>query len=166
MVALHFALLFSVAAMVLLIGSGALSEDGASDSPAMVAGNLLMHLVLAYTVVGFFQPLVAELSLRQLPTLRETEDFRVLLRAVSVSTAVIWALVAYAGPVVSLIRSPFGTRCNLALGAGYLMLMALLAHFFGVAMELQDNIEGKSSSHWLFLRLLFLPVNWFAHSPG
>jgi len=67
-VTLYFALLLSVASMVLLIASGAVSEDGACDSPALVAGDLLMYLGLAYTVSGFFQPLVTDLSLRQLPT--------------------------------------------------------------------------------------------------
>ena len=42
-VTLYFALLLSVASMVLLIASGAVSEDGACDSPALVAGDLLMY---------------------------------------------------------------------------------------------------------------------------
>jgi hypothetical protein len=148
--------------MVLLIASGALSEDGACDSPALVAGDLLMYLGLAYTVSGFFQPLVTDLSLRQLPTSGETEEFRRLLRAVSVSTAVVWMLAAYAGPIVSLLRSPFGASRNAALAASYLLLMVVLAHFIGLASELQSNLEGRTATDWPVLRLLFIPIDWFA----
>lgn len=165
-VALYFALLLSVAAMILLICSGALSEDGACDNPAMVAGDLLMYLGLAYTCLGFFQPLVADISVRHLPTLRETEEFRQLLRVVSISTAVIWILAAFVGPVVSLLRSPFGLRYNLALGAGYLVLVMSLAHFIGVATELQSMLEDQPFSNWPLLRLIFMPVDWFAPMAG
>ena len=163
-VALHFALLLSVAAMVLLIGSGALSEDGACDSPAMIAGDLLMYLGLAYTVVGFFQPLMSDITLRHLPTLRETEEFRQLLHVISIGTAVIWTLAAYGGPIVSLLRSPFPLRCNLALGAGHLVLIIVLAHFLGEATQLQSALEGRPTSNWPLLRLVFIPIDWFPSS--
>ena len=159
---LYFALLLSVAAMILLIGSGALSEDGACDPPALVAGDLLMYLGLAYTVSGFFQPLMTDLSERHLPTLRETEVFQVLLQAVAVGTACVWMLAAYVGPIVSLLRAPYGRLQNAMIATGYLLLMVVLAYFIGLASDLQSDIEGRPASDWPVLRLLFLPIDWFA----
>jgi hypothetical protein len=162
MVALHFALLLSVSAMVLFVASGTLSEEGACDSPAVIVGDLLMYLGLAYSVVGFFQPLVAEIAARQLPTAGETADFRILIQAISVSTAIAWALTAYVGPIVSLLRSPFSMLRNAAMGAGYLLLMVVLAYFWGVASELQSSLEGRPTTEWPGLRLIFMPIDWLA----
>lgn len=159
-IALHFALLLTVAAMVLLIASATLSEDGACDSPSIVGGDLLMYLGLSYTLVGFFQPLLVELALRQLPTSRETHEFKQLLRTISLFAAVAWILAAYVGPIISLLRSPFGTRWSVTLGAGYLILMVALAHNMSIAAELQSELEGDTTSRWTLIRLLFLPVDW------
>jgi len=40
--------------------------------------------------------------------------------------------------------------------------MVLLAHFIGLASELQSDIEGRTATDWPVLRLLFLPIDWFA----
>lgn len=159
-IALHFALLLSIAAMILLLASGAMSEHGACDSPAFVAGDLLMFLGLSYTLVGFFQPLLTELSMRQLPTPQETEQFQILLRTISYMTAVAWALAAYVGPFVSLLRSPFGKVWNVTLGVSYFLLTVMLAHFIGVAFELQLRLEHEPVSQWPILQLFFLPLEW------
>ncbi|MCV6825058.1 MULTISPECIES: hypothetical protein [Halocynthiibacter] len=159
-IALHFALLLSVAAMVALLASSAMSGDGACDSPAFVAGDLLMFLGLSYTLVAFFQPLLTELSTRQLPTPQDTEKFQLLFRTISYMAAVTWALAAYVGPIVSLLRSPFGKVWNVALGVSYLLLMVMLAHFIGIAFELQLRLEHEYVSQWPVLQLFFLPLEW------
>ena len=162
MVALYFALLLSISAMVLFIVSGKLSDDGICDSSAVIAGDLLMYLGLAYGLVGFFQPIINDLSAHELPSAEETAAYKSLLTLISNGTAVVWTLVAFVGPGVSLVRSPFSFRRNVALGVGYLILMMVLGHFWGIASELQASLENKPVTAWPWIRTFFMPIDWLA----
>ena len=86
-----------------------------------------MYLGLAHTLAGFFAPLSTSIEIfaAQLPD--QASSIYILHMAAMITGGVGWFLATYAGPVVSLLRSPFDRRVNMALGAAYLALLLVLS---------------------------------------
>jgi hypothetical protein len=125
--ALFMALGLSLIALVAYIISSAFDEVGYCTHWSLVAGDLLMYLGLAHTLAGFFAPLSTSIEIfaAQLPD--QASSIYILHMAAMITGGVGWFLATYAGPVVSLLRSPFDRRVNMALGVAYLALLLVLS---------------------------------------
>ena len=126
-IALLMALALSLTALAAFIMSGALDEVGVCTHWSLVAGDLLMYLGLAYTVAGFFAPVGVALDTFAAKISVPVSEIAILRAALTVAGGVAWFLATYAGPVVSLLRSPFSRRTNIALGVAYLIGLVTLA---------------------------------------
>jgi hypothetical protein len=72
-----------------------------------------------------------------------------------------WFLSVYVGPIVSLLRSPFGWRSTATIGILYLVLLLATAHVTGQALMLQRSIAGVSmASPPTLLDELAQPLRW------
>ena len=126
-IALLMALALSLTALLAFIMSGALNEVGFCTHWSLVAGDLLMYLGLAHTVAGFFAPLDVAIDTFAANISDRASQIAILRAALSVAGGVAWFLATYAGPVVSLLRSPFDRRTNMALAAAYLIVLITLS---------------------------------------
>ena len=125
--ALLMALALSFCALMAFIISSSLDEVGVCTHWSLVAGDLLMYLGLAHTVAGFFAPLGVTIDTLAANIPVGTSQIAILNAALSVAGGTAWFLATYAGPVVSLLRSPFDRRTNIALGVAYLVLLIALS---------------------------------------
>jgi hypothetical protein len=58
---------------------------------------------------------------------RAESEISILHAALSVAGGAAWFLATYAGPIVSLLRSPFSRRTNIVLGVAYLVSLIMLS---------------------------------------
>ena len=142
-IALLMALALSLAALVAFIMSCALDEVGVCTHWSLIAGDLLMYLGLAHTVAGFFAPLGAAIDTLAANISAGTSEVAILRAALSIAGGAPWFLATYAGPVVSLLRSPFPRRTNIALGVAYLVLLIALCwvNFQAISLEAKGQID-------------------------
>ena len=80
--------------------------------PLQFEGQRMCGLV--YTVAGFFAPLAVSIDMFGAKLANHAAEVSILQRATVVAGGAAWFLATYAGPVVSLVRSPFGRRTNIA----------------------------------------------------
>ncbi len=159
--ALFMALALSFIAMVAFIVSGALDEVGVCTLWSLVAGDLLMYLGLGHTVAGFFAPLAVSIDMFGAKLANNAAEVSILQRATVVAGGAAWFLATYAGPVVSLVRSPFGRRTNIALGIAYLVLLLTLSWVSSHAVRLELAGSGDESGLIIgILRELVQPLRW------
>jgi hypothetical protein len=142
-IALLMALALSLAALVAFIMSCALDEVGVCTHWSLITGDLLMYLGLAHTVAGFFAPLDVAIDTLAANISAGTSEVAILRAALSIAGGVPWFLATYAGPVVSLLRSPFPRRTNIALGVAYLVLLIALCwvNFQAISLEAKGQID-------------------------
>ena len=160
-IALLMALALSLTALAAFIMSGALDEVGVCTHWSLVAGDLLMYLGLAYTVAGFFAPVGVALDTFAAKISVPVSEIAILRAALTVAGGVAWFLATYAGPVVSLLRSPFSRRTNIALGATYLIVLITLAWVNSQAVSLEA--AGPVDEPGLIVRVLkelVQPLRW------
>jgi hypothetical protein len=159
--ALLMALALSLCALVAFIISGSLDEVGVCTHWSLVAGDLLMYLGLAHTVAGFFAPLGVSISVFATNFPHSASEISILHAALSVAGGAAWFLAIYAGPAVSLARSPFDRRTNICLGIAYLLLMLVLAWVTLQAVRIEE-MGLDHPPNWIvgMLRGLVQPLRW------
>lgn len=159
--ALLMALALSLTALATFIMSCALDEVGVCTHWSLVAGDLLMYLGLAHTVAGFFAPMGVAIDIFAAKISAPASQVAILRAALTVAGGVAWFLAIYAGPVVSLLRSPFDRRTNIALGVAYLVLLVALCWVNLQAVSLET--AGTADETGLImgiLRELVQPFRW------
>ena len=149
--ALFLGLALSLAAMVCFIASNALDREGTCNHWSLLAGDLLMYLALAQTVAGFFGAFTSELDQVALADPQEARLYARVVGAIDLAGGIAWAMAIYLGPVVSLLRSPYGRRITGGLGLAYLVLVLLVGQVWATALILEVQrpvLEGTIRS-WL-----------------
>ena len=122
-VALYMALAISLIALLTFIISCALDEVGICNHWTLVACDLLMYLGLAHTVAGYFAPLATSIEFVAANLPAQAAGISILHAAAIISGGTGWFLAIYAGPTISLLRSPFPPRTNIALGIAYIIVL-------------------------------------------
>jgi hypothetical protein len=158
--ALFLGMALSFIAMVSLIASCSIDRDGVCDHWSLLAGDLLMYLALAQTVVGFFGAFHSEFERVALPDPEQAQLFALTSSAMDVFGGIAWALAIYLGPLVSLLRSPFGWRITVALALAYLGLLLLVARVWTMALQLEAQRSDPESPLASWLYGLVAPLVW------
>jgi hypothetical protein len=160
-IALLMALALSLCALVALIVSSSIDELGVCTHWSLVGGDLLMYLGLAYTVAGFFAPMGVAIDTFAAKISARASAVAILRAAVSVTGGTAWFLATYAGPAVSLRRSPFPRRTNIALGVAYLVLLLTLSWVNSQAVVVETaGTAGETGLILGILRELVQPFRW------
>ena len=160
-ISLLMALALSLTALVAFIMSSALDEVGVCTHWSLVAGDLLMYLGLAYRVAGFFAPLGVAIDSFGANISAGTSEVVVLRAALSVAGGAAWFLATYAGPVVSLLRSPFPRRTNISLGVAYLFLLLALSWVNAQAAQIEAISSGNAPGLLISILIeLVQPLRW------
>ena len=158
---LFMALALSLIAIVALMTSAEFDETGVCTHWSLVAGDLLMYLALAHTVAGFFHPLAVSIDTFAGKLPDKAAQLSTIKSVMIVAGGTGWFLAVYVGPLVSLLRSPFKRRINIALGIAYLLL--LLALCWGTAQTVQVEAAFAAEEPGLIfsiLRELIQPLRW------
>ena len=144
--ALFIGLGLSLIALVVFIMSSTFDEVGYCTHWSLVAGDLLMYLALAHTVAGFFSPLSTSFEIFGTKLPAQALEINILHTAILVTGGVAWFSAIYAGPVVSLLRSPFRRRINMRLGVAYiaLLLMVSWVNFQSAKLNTLETVETLS----------------------
>jgi hypothetical protein len=159
--ALFMALALSLIALVAFIMSSAFDEVGVCTHWTLVAGDLLMYLGLAHTVAGFFAPLTESIKIFSANLPGQVSEIATLHTASLVAGGVLWFLATYAGPVISLVRSPFHRRTNIALGVAYLVVLLALSWVSSHAARVEGTGSGYEPGLMIsVLRELVQPFRW------
>ena len=154
--ALFLAFGLAVVAMVAFIVSCALDPVGVCNHWTLLAGDLLMYQSLAQTVAGFFAPFIGVVDLVSGASPDPGLDaFRTTLVVMGGSA---WLLGCYVGPLVSLLRSPFGRLATLGLGVFYVVL--LLAIAVAGARVTATGQAGDGAGPVAVLTELVQPLRW------
>ena len=159
--ALFMALALSLIALIAFIISCALDEVGICNHWTLVAGDLLMYLGLAHTVAGFFAPLANSIDLVKVNLPAQASGLSILHAAAIISGGTGWFLATYAGPAVSLLRSPFPHRANIVLGIAYIVVLLAFSWISAEAARVEASIAGEAPGlAFSVLRELVQPVRW------
>ena len=158
---LYMALALSVIALFALIMSCEIDELGGCTHWSMMAGDLLIYIALAHTLAGFFAPLATTIESvgGELP--HKVSEINILESGVIAVGGGAWFLAAYAGPLVSLVRSPFARRTNITLGVAYLLVLLVLCWITAVTVRVESAVSGDQPG-LIFgvLRELAQPLRW------
>ncbi len=158
-VALFTGLALAMMALVAFVVSSAYDRVGVCDHWSLIAGDLLMYLSLAQTVAAFFGPYVLAIGTMATDFPEQPEAVAVVRWAVVGAGGIAWLLATYLGPVVALVRSPFGRRTTSMLAVAYVILVLALAGLSQQASRLQaERVEGAVST--TFLSELLQPLRW------
>lgn len=165
--ALFIGLGLSLIALVLFIMSGTFDEVGYCTHWSLIAGDVLMYLALAHTVAGFFSPLSASVEIFATKLPDQTLELHILHISVLITGGIAWFSAIYAGPLVSLLRSPFQRRINIRLGIAYiaLLLVSSWVNFQSSKLNTLETIEtasvGERANVFLgVLKQLIQPFTW------
>ncbi len=161
--ALYMALGLSLIALVAFIISSAFDEVGYCTHWSLVAGDLLMYLGLAHTTAGFFAPLSRSIEVFAAKLPDQAAEVVLLHTAALAVGGVAWFLAIYAGPVVSLLRSPFPRRVNVGLGVAYLAVLLLLSWVSVQSVRVQVLATGGDPGPGLIISILMelvQPLRW------
>ena len=160
-ITLLIGLALSVIAMACFIASSQLDNEGICTHWSLLAGDLFMYLALAHSVGGFFSPVLHLLDQATLNVPPEVWELTIVRMGVIVTGGSAWFITAYAGPFVSLLRSPFGRRITTTLGVFYLLLLLLTAYINMQAVRLEATRSGIAAEPepTLFNELL-QPLRW------
>jgi hypothetical protein len=158
--ALFLGMALSFAAMVCFIASNALDREGTCNHWSLLAGDLLMYLALAQTMAGFFGAFMSELDQVALPDPQEARMYALVIGSIDLAGGVAWAMAVYLGPLVSLLRSPYGRRITVALGLGYLLLLLLAGRVWATALLLEVQRPALAGAVQSWLGGLAAPFYW------
>lgn len=154
-------LALSVLALVSFIVSSAFDEQGTCTHWTLLAGDLFMYLGLAHSVSGFFAPFAQVLTQVSLDLPSQAQGLKTVRLALVIAGGAAWCLATYVGPLASLLRSPFGRRITLALGASYLVVLFLAAYVSRQALLLEAARSGVDAGPGIYLLHEFLqPLRW------
>ena len=160
--ALFMGLALSVLALVAYVASSAYDRVGVCDHWLLLAGDLLMYLCLAQTIAAFFGPYTHELALMASDFPDHAVAAATVRWAVVIGGGLAWACASYLGPVVAILRSPFGTRATAALSLAYVLTVLALASVSLQATRLQAaRADGPvQTRHSSMLLELVQPLRW------
>ena len=151
----------SVIALVCFIVSSAFDEQGTCNHWTLLAGDLFMYLGLAQSISGFFSPFAELLSQENTALGAQASGFEAVRLAVVIAGGAAWLMATYLGPIVSLLRSPYGRLRTSVLAAAYVALLLGIAFTNSQAALLQDARAGVSSDPGkTFAGELFKPLRW------
>jgi len=160
-ITLFMALALSLTAMIAFVVSNALDEVGVCTHWSLVVGDLLMYLGLAHTVAGFFAPLAKSIDIFAARLPDQLTEVSILHAASVIAGGVAWFLATYVGPAVSLVRSPFERRINIALGLAFLVLLLTLSWVSSHAARLEAAGSGEKPGLIIgILWELVQPLRW------
>ena len=158
---LFMALGLSLIALPAFIMSSEYDEVGICSHWSLVAGDLLMYLALAHTVAGFFQPLAATIETvgGELP--HKALEINILESGALVVGGTAWFLATYAGPIVSLLRSPFDRRTNITFAVAYLLALLVFSWLTAQTVRVETAVPGDQPGMiFSMLRELVQPLRW------
>ena len=135
--ALFAGLALAVLALVAYIASSAYDRVGVCDHWSLLAGDLLMYLCLAQTVAAFFGPYAHVLTLMASDFPDNAVAAATVRWTVIFAGSAAWVCANYVGPVVAIMRSPFGVRATRALALAYVVTVLALANVSLQATRLQ-----------------------------
>ncbi len=150
----------SIASMVAFITSSALDREGTCDHWTLLAGDLLMYLALAQTVVGFFGPYLRLLEGVSLRTEAEQEALSAIRIGMAVAGSAPWILAIYVGPIVSLVRSPHDRVTKLLHAAGYLGVLVCVSRLWWAAQRIEGRTLAGDGSPSAWLSAFAAPLWW------
>ena len=149
-ISLLLAIPVSMAAIVGYIFSSEFDEIGTCRSWSIVATDLLMYMGLALTVSGFFSPIGIALDAVQANAADQASHLITVSKLLIFTGGVSWFLAAYAGPVRSLLKSPFPHMTNVYLSVGYLVLLGFLGYITASAHAVDEGITAPLTlTQWL-----------------
>jgi hypothetical protein len=158
---LYVAFALSVFALIAFIMSCELDEEGVCTHWSLVAGDLLMYMALAHTLAGFFAPLAMEIKMVGGNLQDKATEINILQLGAIVAGGGAWFLAMYGGPLVSLVRSPFQRRTNIALGIAYLLVLLVLCWITALAVRVESVVSGdKPGLIFSVLGELVQPLRW------
>lgn len=158
---LYMALALSIISLIAFIMSCEFDEVGVCSHWSILIGDLLMYMALAYTLAGFFSPLGS--VIRNVAETLEGMKHQAfaLQKTVVITGGFAWFLAMYAGPVVTLCRSPFSLRCSAILGTLYVVLVVTMAWVTAQA-EIIEALQSDMSRSMVerILWQLVQPLTW------
>jgi|GEM_PF-1273024 len=158
---LFISLGLSLIAMLALIMSSEFDEVGQCTHWSLVAGCLLMYMALGHTVAGFFSPLSTTIETVAGKMPNQAPDFQILQSGSRITGGAAWFLATYVGPLVTLLRSPFSRRSNIALGSAYLLVLLVLSWNMALAVRVESAVSGDGPGLVFgILRELVQPLRW------
>ncbi len=158
--ALFLGLAISLVAMVCFIASNATDREGTCNHWSLLAGDLLMYLALAQTAAGFFGAFMSELDRVSFADPREALLYARVMGAVGVAGGIAWTMATYLGPLVSLLRSPYGRRITGGLGLAYFLLLLLVGKIWATALVLEARRPALDDTVKSWLVGLAAPLFW------
>jgi hypothetical protein len=158
---LFMALALSLIALMVFIMSAPFDEVGVVSHWSLVAGDLLMYLALAHTLAGFFGPLATTIKIVAGNLPHKAAEIHILKSAAIGTGGAAWFLAVYVGPLVSLVRSPFHRRSNIALGTAYLVVVLVLCWVSAQTVQVEAAAPLDEPGLILsILRELVQPLRW------
>jgi hypothetical protein len=136
-------------------------EVGVCTHWSLIAGDLLMYMAMAHTLAGFFGPLATSIKMVAGNLQDKATEINILQSATIAVGGGAWFLASYAGPLVSLVRSPFQRRTNIALGVAYLMVLLVLCWITALTVRVESAVSGDEPGLiFSVLRELVQPLRW------
>lgn len=158
---LYTALGLSVMALLALIMSCEIDEAGTCTHWSLMSGDLMMYMALAHTLAGFFAPLSATIKIVAGELPHKASEINILQSALIIVGSVAWFMATYAGPVVSLVRSPFQRRTNIVFGIAYLLVLLVLSWITALTLRMESAVSGDGPGLiFSVLRELVQPLRW------
>jgi hypothetical protein len=158
---LYMALGLSVVALLAFIMSLDIDEAGVCSHWSLIAGDLLMYMAVAHTVAGFFAPLTMAIETVAGEMPNKASEISILQSGAIVVGGVAWFLANYVGPLVSLAKSPFHRRTNIALGIAYLLVMLVFCWLTAQSVRVEAAVSGDEPGLiFSVLRELVQPLRW------
>jgi hypothetical protein len=158
---LFMSLALSLIALMVFIMSAPFDEAAICTHWLLVAGDLLMYLALAHTLAGFFGPLATTIKIvaENLPD--KASEINILKSASIGAGGIAWFVAVYVGPLVSLVRSPFHRRTNIALGTAYLAMVLVLCWVSAQTVQVEAAVPvDEPGLIFSILRELVQPLRW------
>jgi hypothetical protein len=158
---LFVALGLSFLALMIFIMSGAFDKAGDCNYGFMLAGELLLFLMLANTLAGFFGPQAATVETIAGAFPQKGSERNILQLGVTFTGGAAWFLVTYVGPLVLLVRSHFNTRSRIAIGIAYLLVLLVFCWLIASTIRVESAVSGDEPGLILsVLRELVQPLRW------
>ncbi len=158
---LYLALGLSFMALLALIMACEIDEAGFCTHWSLMAGDLLMYMAVAHTLSGLFGPQATTIEAVAGALPQKASEIHILQSASIVTGACAWFLVTYAGPLVSLVRSPFERSTNIALGSAYLLMLLVFCWLTAQMTRVESTVPGDEPGLILgVLRELAQPLRW------
>jgi hypothetical protein len=158
---LFLALGLSFLALMIFIMSGAFDKMGDCNYGLMLAGELLLFLMLANTLAGFFGPQATTIDTVADALPQKAPMKNILQLGVTFTGGAAWFLVTYIGPLVLLVRSHFKTRSRIAIGMAYLLVLLVFCWLIASTVRVQSAVSGDEPGYILsVLRELVQPLRW------